>query len=239
MFDSAWWRQPRTFSHFEAWLDILQMAAWKPRKWAIPGYDAITLERGETPPLSYNYLATRWGWSVKQVRLWTHARRRADALRAQQRTRQGHTYVIVKYDVYQPVGHSDGHSQGQAKGTVRARRGHEKKEVKPDKAVPPPTPPSPTNYVGRAVDIWRTEQGEPTAGKLGKFLKPLVAQHGEDTVLESFARFAQSEDARYGFAWFAEHFRNYGPNGRPRPLTDAERNEQRIAELRRAQERGA
>lgn len=67
------------------------------------------------------------------------------------------------------------------------------------------------NYVAQAIDIWREKQGEPVAGELGKALKPLVALHGVDLTLAHFARFTSSPDARFGFHWFAKHFKTFSP----------------------------
>ena len=69
--------------------------------------------------------------------------------------------------------------------------------------------PRPTTWVGQAIDVWRKHQGEPNAGKLGKALKPLLGRYDQPTLLARFENFAQSEDAKYSFPYFAEHIERY------------------------------
>ena len=114
-----WWNKPRKFSEWEAWVDLIQSAAWSPHQKVVAG-KLVSMERGETPPRSIRYLALRWGWSMKLVRNFLAMAEEMDRIRARQCTPKGHTYLVVNYDTYQ----GDGHSQGTEEGTARAQPGH-------------------------------------------------------------------------------------------------------------------
>ena len=60
------WREKRTFSRFEAWFDMLFMAAFSERRVMLDDGGIITLGRGEIL-MSQREFAKRWGWSVSKV----------------------------------------------------------------------------------------------------------------------------------------------------------------------------
>ena len=129
-FSDAYWNEPREFSRAEACLDLYQLAGWGERSWSA-GADVIALQRGETPPLSIRYLAKRWQWTPKKVRVFLD-RLQSDTgsglvqIRAHQETPQGHTYVLVNYE----LSCGQGHSEDADKGTARAQLGHKTKKVR-------------------------------------------------------------------------------------------------------------
>lgn len=60
------WREKRALSRFEAWFDMLCMAAFTERRIQLPDGAAITLNRGEILA-SQRELSKRWGWSLSKV----------------------------------------------------------------------------------------------------------------------------------------------------------------------------
>jgi hypothetical protein len=67
-FSSPAWKTPRTFSTFEAYLDLLQCAAWRHMQFFYKGLQ-IPIEPGELITSSTK-LAQRWGWTRDDVRHW-------------------------------------------------------------------------------------------------------------------------------------------------------------------------
>lgn len=133
------WNEPRTFSRWEAWEDLIQEASWKPRTWTMSRGRVLKLQRGETIPLSHSLLATRWNWTVKQVRCFLDLVIEEGRLRAVQRTRKGHTYLLVNYEHYQGGGQSQGIDQGKKRAEQGAIPGQQTEAVK-QLTTNPPTP---------------------------------------------------------------------------------------------------
>lgn len=127
LFDSdAWWTEKRAFSRFEAWVDMLQLAAWKPAAIEYHG-ESIRLARGELV-LSIRLAARRWGWTPKKTRGFLERARGMARVRAQRETLAGTVYLIVNYDTYQssrePKATPEGTPEGTDKGIERAQQGH-------------------------------------------------------------------------------------------------------------------
>lgn len=121
-----WWAEERVFSRFEAWIDILQLAAWKPRVVLYHG-EEIALARGELV-LSIRLAAERWGWGEKGTRLFLKRAQERARLTAQRETQAGTVYLVVNYDAYQsarePKDTPEGTPKGTPEGEARAHRGH-------------------------------------------------------------------------------------------------------------------
>lgn len=64
--DDPFWGLKRVFSYFEAWADLIALAAWSPRS-VVVGSQAVELQRGQLLT-SERFLASRWGWSTTKVR---------------------------------------------------------------------------------------------------------------------------------------------------------------------------
>lgn len=95
-----------------AWLDLCHMARWEDRVRLIRGRP-IHLKRGELVA-SLRYLAERWQWSVKKVRVFIEtledpAVRKLESVRE---TPKGTVYRVVAYDEYANPGHAEGHTRG-------------------------------------------------------------------------------------------------------------------------------
>jgi hypothetical protein len=121
------WTERRVFSKWEAWEDLIQLAAWKPYRKMI-GLASFELQRGEFLA-SIRYLAKRWCWGEKKVRGFIDTLSVMGRISARARTHEGHTYLLVNYDLYQ----AKGTAKGTGEDTPRAQSGHKEegsKEVK-------------------------------------------------------------------------------------------------------------
>lgn len=122
------WLERRRYSMWEAWVDCIQMAAWKPHE-RVVGATVVELQRGEFLA-SVRYLAQRWGWSEKKV--WTFLGRTiSDRLTFVKESQKGNVYRVVNYDAYQ--------SNGNSEETARKQRGNKEEADKANKAFMSPT----------------------------------------------------------------------------------------------------
>lgn len=65
LFSDWMWEEKREFSRAEAWIDLVQMAAFKPHTRSVRG-NPVALQAGELIA-SIRFLATRWTWSKAKV----------------------------------------------------------------------------------------------------------------------------------------------------------------------------
>lgn len=127
LFDSDLWREPRPRTRLEAWLDLIQLAAFAPHP-VQTASGVVTIQRGEVLA-SLRFLSTRWLWSVKQARGFLENLRRTERIRAQREAQSGTVYLIVNYDFYQTGGTPEDTATGIPEGTARAQQGHKDKKV--------------------------------------------------------------------------------------------------------------
>jgi hypothetical protein len=118
----AWWLEPRELSKWEAWVDAMQLAAFRAGTYRT-SFGVIALGRGEFVA-SLRWLAARWHWTVKRVRNWLATAEKWARITAQRETGAGTVYLIVNYDTYQSKGHSKGTAKGTRNGTRGAHQGH-------------------------------------------------------------------------------------------------------------------
>jgi hypothetical protein len=134
------WTERREFSYFEAWVDLLQLACFKPYRYPTH-YGIVELERGELVA-SQRFLADRWGWGHWQVRTFLSKCLKLTRLSTQRETQAGTVYLIVNYDTYQSVNRADGTANHTANHTEATQRPHKREAVKAVKAVTTTTTPS-------------------------------------------------------------------------------------------------
>lgn len=98
VFSSDLWQEPRKRSAFEAWLDLLNMAAWRPCKRHL-GSRVFRVKRGQLVT-TRTYLAKRWGWSSSRVRRFLDGCQEADRLSI---SREGKfsRIEVVNYEEFQ------------------------------------------------------------------------------------------------------------------------------------------
>lgn len=122
------WLERVKFHRREAWIDLIQDAAFLPYT-RIINKEPVVLDRGEIVG-SLRFYADRWMWSVKEVRGFFANLERNQEIRAQRRAQAGTVYLLVTYDEYQDLAGR----KGTPKGKARAQRGHKgegsDKEVK-------------------------------------------------------------------------------------------------------------
>ena len=191
------WLEEREFSRWEAWIDVLQLAAWKPWRY-VTKHGPIDLQRGEFVA-SLRHLADRWTWTVKKVRTWLATLEKWARLRAQRKTEAGTVYLIVNYERYQTSAPETETPKGTAQGTAGAQQGHKKKQLKQKDgestthlespgADAPPRLVVDSSWPAEAAAWWQETVGRMSAGRMGKALKPFVDRYGWPVVRVALVR---------------------------------------------------
>ena len=93
------WNERRVFSRSEAWLDLIQRAAWKDHTRLVGGA-VIELARGEILA-SIRFLASAWNWGEQKVRTFLALLKKMERISTQRETQAGTVYLLVNYDTYQ------------------------------------------------------------------------------------------------------------------------------------------
>ena len=93
------WNERRVFSRSEAWVDLIQRAAWKDHTRLVGGA-IIELSRGEILA-SIRFLAEAWNWGEQRVRTFIALLKKMDRILTQRETQAGTVYLLVNYDTYQ------------------------------------------------------------------------------------------------------------------------------------------
>lgn len=210
------WLEQREFSRWEAWVDVLQLAAFRDRK-HVTKQETILLCRGEFVA-SLRWLADRWTWTVKKVRNWIATLEKWARLRAQRETTAGTVYLIVNYDRYQTTGADAEPQKGTPTGTDGAQQGHKKeagKAVKQDQKLagaPAPKLEVVHSWTAEGAAWWQETVGRMTPGHFGKVLKPAVEQHGWPAVKLALVRWViekQATNEKMRLEWFAAEWSRY------------------------------
>lgn len=133
-FGNFLWREERSLSKFEAWLDLLQLAAFAPTKRIVSGH-VIEIERGELIA-SLRYLSQRWTWKKDKVASYLGLLTSECMIRRE--TRHGQSVLILcNYEVYNTSGGPKPDSKPD-KGQTPARQApakvEEVKELKEESA---------------------------------------------------------------------------------------------------------
>ena len=140
--------KPEPYTEREAWMWMIEHAAWKPMEAYVKG-KVVNLERGQLT-YSLRFMAGKWQWTVKRVRVFLKTLTNVNMIKRKKGAQQGiqegaqrgahsqNIITICNYNIYQASGaaegHSDGngqgHSQGQLEGTAGAQQGHKEEEGK-------------------------------------------------------------------------------------------------------------
>lgn len=128
-FFSHWlWDEKRSFSKAEAFLDLLQLAAFVPTKRMISG-TLIELDEGELVA-SVRYLSARWTWGKDKVAGFLKALEKDAMIRRE--TRQGETVIILcnykDYNARSDTGPDSDTDRGQTVSRQRPDKVEEGKE---------------------------------------------------------------------------------------------------------------
>lgn len=123
--DSWLWDKSPVKSYFEAWTDMLMGASYKQNKVLISG-NFVHLKRGQLA-WSISFMATRWGWSAKKVRVFLQLLVKNESIlghsKGSERGKGVKVISICNYNDYQDIentkgkaGASKGARQGQGRG---------------------------------------------------------------------------------------------------------------------------
>lgn len=96
--DHWMFKEKRTFSKFEAWIDLLMMVNHKENK-VLLGNELITVGRGQKIT-SIRQLCDRWSWSNNKVKNFLELLKSDGMLNVESDTKKT-VLTIVKYDLYQ------------------------------------------------------------------------------------------------------------------------------------------
>lgn len=145
LFEHQFWCEERTYSRFEAWLDLIQSARFEDTKQLI-GNRMIEVKRGQAL-VSLRFLAGRWQWSTKKVNSFLDLLIQDKMIIKETPKETGQTVItICNYDKYNETSEKrkqQKKQEGNTKETPRKHQGNENnKEYKEKKDNNiPPTPP--------------------------------------------------------------------------------------------------
>jgi len=127
------------YSKMEAWLDLISMAAYEPSKIMNKGREQDILP-GQLMG-AHGYLATRWNWTVKTVRVFVKQLELCEMITRyvhefrgkrddNQKGNQCQIITISNYSNYQLPNHHQGQAIGQAEGQARGKHGASEGQAK-------------------------------------------------------------------------------------------------------------
>jgi DNA replication protein DnaD len=115
VWDNKLFKERRSFSKFEAWIDMLLMADHSDKTHLIND-EWIHCKRGEFP-ISDQFLAVRWMWSRNKVRHFLKELEKEHQTNTN-RTKRGTIIHIINYNSYQGEGITEGTTEGTSEGTT-------------------------------------------------------------------------------------------------------------------------
>lgn len=135
--ESRYWLEGRVFSKWEAWLDLIQMAAYSDHERVIRGRD-VFIPRGALVA-SERFLMKRWGWkSPGKVRRFLESLVNDGCIERDAKTEH---LKLVNYEAYQGSRSSNGAVTEQSRSSDGAKRKKEKKRKKvEEEKTPSPSP---------------------------------------------------------------------------------------------------
>ena len=182
-FETSLWKEPRTYSRSEAWLDMIQMAGFEDSTQILNNRE-IEVRRGEIVA-SRRFLEKRWQWGSTKVTNFL------DYLRSNrminQRQTNGQTIItLCNYDIYNDAQTSPqtenkpptNHRQTTGKPPTNQNKEYkERKEGKEHKETP--------TVVGEKKSA-ATAASQTRKKEFYDSLVPFVGQYGKETVREFF-----------------------------------------------------
>lgn len=133
--EDPYWNKKRKFSEWEAWEDLIQLAAWSDREQLV-GTERIALGRGEFFA-SIRFLAQRWQWSTSRVHRYLKSGTETERLAEHQENTHGSVYSIVNYDTYQDRPGDGGTATEREKNGNGTNTSKEKNRSKKKEGLPP------------------------------------------------------------------------------------------------------
>lgn len=127
--EDRYWNEDRPRTRWEAWVDLIQMAAHSDHEVFFDG-GVIRVARGQVPT-SERRLAERWRWTRKRVRTFLRQLETGSRL-VRKRSREGahglSVLTLCNYEAYQSPGSREGPTEGPTKGPRRAQTERREKE---------------------------------------------------------------------------------------------------------------
>jgi DNA replication protein DnaD len=108
------------FSEREAWLWLIENAAWKPMTRTNAKGERIRIERGQMH-LSLRQLEKVWGWGKNKVSRFLQRLEDYEMISGTASGQSGHIVTLCNYDVYQEDRDSRDSQTGTASGHTRKR----------------------------------------------------------------------------------------------------------------------
>jgi hypothetical protein len=126
LFDHEFWDEKRSFSKFEAWMDLLQSARYeKENKSECIGGKQIIYGRGQLPS-SIRFLKKRWNWgSITKVERYLKLLQNKDMVVLEKGQGQ-FVITICKYDFYNPTKNTERTVKGQQQGQQKDKSNKER-----------------------------------------------------------------------------------------------------------------
>jgi hypothetical protein len=128
------WNEKRVFSRWEAFEDLIQLAAWKDHGVMVDGA-SVTIRRGEIF-FSLRSLAQRWAWSRTRVHRFFQALIEDRTLSERSLNKKRNIYLLEKYGTYQGREASKKPPKSHRKATTEVREEGKDKKTLP--LWPPP-----------------------------------------------------------------------------------------------------
>jgi len=126
LFDHEFWDEKRSFSRFEAWMDLLQTARYEKEdkpEWI--GGKQIIYGRGQLPS-SIRFLKKRWNWgSITKVETFLKVLQNKDMIVLEKGQGQ-FVITICKYDFYNPLKNKERTVKGQQQGQQKDKSNKER-----------------------------------------------------------------------------------------------------------------
>jgi hypothetical protein len=116
--DHDFWKENRSKTKFEAWVDLLMMAAGLDKKVLYRG-EMIKVKRGQilTSKLS---LSKQWGWDRKTVTRFIDLLKNEDQIRVIKKDNRYSILSICNYEKYNPLSDIERTTEGTTEGTTDA-----------------------------------------------------------------------------------------------------------------------
>lgn len=154
-FDGKFWKQKRTFSQAEAWIDLIQSARFEAETETrlLANGREICIKRGEIHA-SLRYLADRWGWGVEKTKRFIDIAINENAI--ERRIEHGESIItLINYDIYNELKNEYRTPTSTPTSTPTEHPPVQTKELKKDKNILPPL--TPPQVGGEKVKTWKDD----------------------------------------------------------------------------------
>jgi hypothetical protein len=119
LFNHFLWRERRSFSRFEAWLDLVQLVSFNEKNDTMINGVKVEWGRGQYP-VSYSFLSDRWVWSTNRVRGYMRLLKNNKQIDTKS-TSVTTILTLCNYEQYNNTSQAEGQAKGQAEGISRGQ----------------------------------------------------------------------------------------------------------------------